>query len=581
MSSAIQALAALLKTERPVGDDIESLLVLLIRLQRRAGLILLEPTTRLSGKPGAVQLLLPAASGRATLSVKLLSTVMKLLEDAHSALGHAQWQQLLDQLSQDVGFGMNTPRLLEAAHALDLPVIWLQADIFQVGHGSRSRWLQSTFTDESSNFAVRLARQKTHTNQRLRQAGLPVADQVVVTDVTHAVTMANRFGYPVVIKPADSDGGKGVYADLRDEGSLRTAHVEASRVSSNILLERHIPGRDYRLTIFHGALAWAVERQPAGITGDGHSTVQALISAANQQPVRQGGSHSLLKPLPADEEAQRILAEEGMSLVSVPDAGCFVPLRRNANVSSGGMPVAVNDRVHPDNAKLAIQAVEALRLDVGGVDLILPDIARSWRETGGVICEVNAQPQLNHLTAPHISRELLQRLLPAGGRIPILIVAGAPRDSDLPMWLMARLQASGYVAACATPQGIWLGDEQLAGAESAHRASEILLTNPRVSAAVISVADDSALQQGLFADRFDWLILDGSWWAVADDAPRRTLTFANYFAGHCSNRLLTVAGSPLSSLSMADKASGKRYESLSRAELALRLEEDFGGVDRS
>jgi len=572
----IQALSTLLETEPAASTDLETLMQFLIRLQRRAGLTVLEPLLQLPSQPDQLNYLLPAAAGRFTLSLQLITTVMKHLEDALSPLRLTDWQRLLDQLIEGAGFGMNTPRLLEAAHALDLPVIWLQADTFQIGHGHRSRWLQSTFTDQTSNLAARLARQKTHTHQRLRQAGLPVADQVVVSDVEHAVAIAARIGYPVVIKPADKDGGNGVFADLRDEASLRAAHLEASRVSSNIVLERHIHGRDYRLTVFHGELAWAVERQPAGVTGDGSTSIDTLIAIANRAPERLGGKHSLLKPLPVDEEARRILAEEGMSLTSVPDAGCFVPLRRNANVSSGGMPVAVNNQLHPDNIRLAIHAVEALRLDVGGVDLILPDISRSWRETGGVVCEVNAQPQLNHLTAPHISRDLLQRLLPSGGRIPILIIAGAAQDSDLPGWLAARLHDAGYAAAFATPQGVWLGDEQLAGAESAHRASEIVLTNPRVAAAVICVADDSALQQGLFADQFDWLILDGRAWS-AGDSQQRTLTFANYFVGHCSKRLLTVEDSPLSRLGIADRDSGKRFESLSRAELALRLLEDFEG----
>lgn len=571
---AIRALTDLLGAEPPAKADFAALLHALIALQRRAGLTLLEPLQKLPGQPDQLQFLLPAAAGRFSLSLQLITTVMQHLDAAQSALGNAEWQRLLDQLREGAVFGMNTPRLLEAAQALDLPVIWLQADMFQIGHGHRSRWLQSTFTDASSNLAVRLARQKVHTHQRLRQAGLPVAEQVVVPDVAAAVAMAARIGYPVVIKPADKDGGNGVFADLRDEASLRVAFAGAARVSENLVLERHVHGRDYRLTVFHGELAWAVERQPAGITGDGRSTIQALIARANQASERQGG-HSLLKPLPADDEARRVLAEEGMNLASVPDTGRFVPLRRNANVSSGGMPVAVTHTLHPDNRMLAIHAVEALRLDVGGVDLILPDISRSWRETGGVICEVNAQPQLNHMTAPHISRDLLQRLLPAGGRIPTLIIAGAPADSDLPAWLAAQLKQAGYRAAFSTPRGIWLGHEQLADAEPAHRASEILLTHPRVEAAVLSVADDSALQQGLFADQFDWLILDGRAWSEAD-ARQRTLTFANSFVGHCSQRLLTIEDSSLAGIGVADKISGRRFESASRAEMALWLVEEFG-----
>lgn len=574
LQQSLAALASLLATDPPATADLSALLHALVALQQHAGLLLFEPVQALASTPDQLQFLLPAAAGRFTLSLQLISTVLKQLDTEQPVLELADWQRLLEQLREGARFGMNTPRLIEAAHALDLPVIWLQADMFQVGHGQRSRWLQSTFTDATSNLSVRLARQKTHTHQRLRQAGLPVADQVVVANVEAAIAQANRFGYPVVIKPSDRDGGDGVFADLRDESALRIAFDAAASVSPNLVLERHVRGRDYRLTIFHGELAWAVERQPAGIAGDGHASIQALIDRANQEPERFGGD-SLLKPLPCDDEAQRVLAEEGLSLDAVPEAGRFVPLRRNANVSSGGMPVAVKHLAHPDNIRLAIHAVEALRLDIGGVDLILPDIARSWRETGGVICEVNAQPQLNHLTAPHISRDLLQRLLPQGGRIPLVVIAGAPDDSDLPHWLAARLRIAGYQTGLATPQGIWLDDEPLAGPQPAHLASEILLTHPRAGAAVISVADDSALQQGLFADRFDWLVVDGRAWS-GQEAKQRTLLFASFFVGNCHHRLLTTDDSPLAEAGMTDNLRGRRFQSLSRDAMSSLLIEDFG-----
>jgi hypothetical protein len=63
-----------------------------------------------------------------------------------------------------------------------------------------------------------------------------------------------------------------------------------------------------------------------------------------------------------------------------------------------------------------------LRLDLAGVDLLVPDIARSWRETGGGICEVNAQPQLSG----HLPRSLLPKLVSRRGRIPVVVLIGLP-----------------------------------------------------------------------------------------------------------------------------------------------------------
>ena len=41
-----------------------------------------------------------------------------------------------------------------------------------------------------------------------------------------------------------------------------------------------------------------------------------------------------------------------------------------------------------------MNAAQAVRLDLAGVDIILPDPKRSWFETGALVCEINAQPAL-------------------------------------------------------------------------------------------------------------------------------------------------------------------------------------------
>ena len=75
-------------------------------------------------------------------------------------------------------------------------------------------------------------------------------------------------------------------------------------------------------------------------------------------------------------------------------------LRSTANLSTGGTATDVTDVIHPDNRDMAVRAVTAIGLDVGGVDFLCPDIAESYKTVGGGICEVNAAPGFRMHVAP-------------------------------------------------------------------------------------------------------------------------------------------------------------------------------------
>ena len=72
-----------------------------------------------------------------------------------------------------------------------------------------------------------------------------------------------------------------------------------------------------------------------------------------------------------------MLDRQGCTLDTVPAAGQQVWLRDNANLSTGGTSRDVTDRVHPDVARLCLRVAALVGLDVAGIDLRLPDIARA------------------------------------------------------------------------------------------------------------------------------------------------------------------------------------------------------------
>ncbi|KPQ37992.1 MAG: putative D-alanine-D-alanine ligase, partial [Porphyrobacter sp. HL-46] len=354
--------------------------------QAAAGLPICETARVLDDLPEGGRCQIPSLGrsiGPLSALLQCLLAVMPILIEGRRDLPlENELMRLHGVLAKSNFRSSNMPRFVRAAHGLRLPFRELPGQFLLLGEGVHGRWLDSTFTDATPFIATQLARGKLLGAAHLRLAGLPVPPHRRAATVAEAQAAARALGYPVVVKPADLDGGTGVAAGLQDAEDVARAYEAARRHSASIIVEKHIEGRDYRLTVFQGEVVWAVERVPAGVTGDGKACIAELVAAANADPRRGSGDHAPLKRLMLDDEANALLAQSGISADTVPPAGCFIRLRRAANVASGGMPVAVFERVHPDNAQLAVRAAAALRLDLAGVDLIIPDIARSWREGG-------------------------------------------------------------------------------------------------------------------------------------------------------------------------------------------------------
>jgi len=486
-------------------------------------------------QPGSVWLAVPAlereyAASRVALGW-VIGAVNQVLSNQSSDDLEGSLPVLNARLRSRAPAGMNTLRFLQAAHDSGIPWRRIANNVFQFGWGARARWMDSSLTDVTPSISAGLARDKRATVQVLRQAGIPVPAHAPVADAEEAVKVAEQLGFPVVVKPADQDGGLGVAAGLSTAEAVTKAFAAARAFSNTILVEKHFEGNDYRLQVFQGEVFWAVHRVPGGVTGDGSSTVAELLAITNADPRRgDPGGNALLKRIDIDEEARELLQEQGLTLEAV------VRLRRAANVATGGVPVPVLDVVHPDNLALAVRAARVLRLDLAGVDLLIQDIRRSWLETGAAICEVNAQPQL----WPTLPAYLLKRLVKGQGRIPVLMVLGDVSDEAWFAQLLANLPVNRPGLGVATPEGVTIGAQTVRKAPcTAFQGGVALISDPQVEMAVICVGDERVLEAGLPVDRFDVLVLAGS--PVSSDNAqgwKRWWSFAQSIAPMCSGPII-------------------------------------------
>ncbi len=493
-------------------SSVEWVVDVIYLLQSSADMAIFEKGRILNLKPGQAVCQVPINLNSVKPLVQVLAVLFQVISSRTADSGLSELQKrltlattLLQKFSPG---GANVPHFLRAAFELGIPFQPLQGGVFSYGQGRRTRWMDSSFTDETPQIAAKMARNKVLAAAMLRQAGLPVADHKVVTTAEEAVKVAGLLGYPVVVKPADLDGGVGVAARLLSAETVEAAFHKCKAHSSNILVEKHVEGKDFRVVVYHDEVIGAFERVPGGVTGDAVHTVEELVIQLNSDPRRGEGKHNFLKLLHLDNEALEFLQEVGLSLSSIPAIGRFVRLRGAANISSGGVPVEVLDRVHPDNRRLAIRAAKALRLDLAGVDILIPDVSCSWRESGAFICEVNGQPNLRSLV--HLYVPVLCKQIPGDGRVPTVVVFGAPEERDSVHQIELQLLEKGMVAGCHDFRGVRVdGEVVLDGALTPFRAGKILSFDRAVAALILSVNDDSVLKTGLPFARFDLLVLAG------------------------------------------------------------------------
>ncbi len=321
-----------------------------------------------------------------------------------------------------------------------------------------------------------------------------------------AVRAAEKIGYPVVVKPLSGNHGRGVSINLRTPEEVEVGFAKASEHGKTSIVESYIDGFDHRLLVINGQLVAAAKRVPGHVVGDGKNTIERLVEIVNEDPRRGVGHEKVLTRLEFDHQAERLLAKLGYDKDTVPAEGEIVYLRSTANLSTGGTAIDVTDIVHPDNREMAIRAIRAIDLDIGGVDFLTRDISESYRDAGGGICEVNAGPGFRMHVAPSegtprdVAGPVIDMLFPPDtpSRIPVAAVTGTNGKTTTCRMLAHILKMSGKTVGLTSTDGVYIGGKlSVPGDMTGPVSSQMILRDPSVDAAVMETARGGMLRSGL------------------------------------------------------------------------------------
>lgn len=330
-------------------------------------------------------------------------------------------EKVIKPLHRIVTAGKSTIPVLRVAHSLGIPFTHLGLGVYQLGWGSKARRLDRSTCELDSAIGSKLAQNKVSTANILRAAGLPAPVHGVVTTEQEALSVAQKIGFPVVIKPTDRDRGEGVTVDISDEAGLKTAFTHAQKLSKSkqVIVERQVSGVCHRLFIANDKLLYAVKRHPMSVIGDAKRTIEALVDGeVVEQANKPPWSRSEIKPI--DDLALKAFESLGFCAEFVPDKGVMVPLRRIESTEWGGVDQEVTAAVHPENLYISLQAAKLFGLHVAGIDIISPDITKPWYANGAIINEVNFAPLFGgaEISRSHIPL-FFAEFIDGDGKIPI------------------------------------------------------------------------------------------------------------------------------------------------------------------
>jgi cyanophycin synthetase len=417
----------------------------------------------------------------------------------------------LIERAQDLALGPTTAALVSEAQQRDIPAIRLdQASLVQLGYGKYQQRIRASTTSRTSNIAVETASDKSLSLWLLEEVGIPVPRHALVRSANEAAEAAHLLGFPLVTKPLDVSHGRGVSLNLNSVEDVRQGYEIANQYNRNVLVERFLEGRDFRVLVINNEVAAVAERVPAHVVGDGTRTIAQLVEEVNRDPRRGIGHEKVLTRIRIGQQAERLLAQAGYTLDTVLAPGEVFYLASTANLSTGGTSIDCTTEANYETLELARRAAMVIGLDIAGVDIITPDITQPLREVGGGIVEVNAGPGFRMHLQPssgqmrNVARAVIEMLFPTGtpSRIPIVSITGTNGKTTVARMVAHILKMHGERVGLTTTDGIYIdGELHMQGDLTGPWSARMVLKDPTIESAVLETARGGILREGLGFDR--------------------------------------------------------------------------------
>jgi D-alanine-D-alanine ligase-like ATP-grasp enzyme len=229
-----------------------------------------------------------------------------------------------------------------------------------------------------------------------------------INDISNIINNVNKnLNYPIVVKPNNSCCGILVFINILNENELfeilknNFLNIKYSK----IILEDFILGNSYRILCYKNEILDIYIRKLPYIIGNNINTIEELVNTYNINNKNKKGildnvviNESYLKK--KNLNSKSILNKNEKTLIfELPKKGSIL---KRININS----------VHKDNINIFKTLYNIFNIKLFGIDLIIPDITKSYKVQKYSILELNKNPSLmNHYIIDkknHIIKKVIQ-----------------------------------------------------------------------------------------------------------------------------------------------------------------------------
>jgi cyanophycin synthetase len=185
-------------------------------------------------------------------------------------------------------FRSGTRSILRAADRRSIGIFKLFENerVFILKKGGKVFWFRGPRTSISNPVSLWIIKDKHLTKEILEQINFPYPKGYSVSTTQEALSAAKKMGFPLVIKPRSYEGGMGVFLNVNSMAKVEKFFKSASKYDKDVLLEKQIEGKYYRITLVGHKIAGILETRGILLTGNGKNTVEELIKEYNKKAVK-------------------------------------------------------------------------------------------------------------------------------------------------------------------------------------------------------------------------------------------------------------------------------------------------------
>jgi cyanophycin synthetase len=367
-----------------------------------------------------------------------------------------------------------TFHLLEYAYKINLPFIRLYHNLFQFQYGNQQKRIWKGYGPNTNNVGVEVSCDK-HETKTMIAPFIRVPEGKVCSSRKDAVEFFESIKRPVVLKPLYGNKSRSVFLHVTSKAEVLKVFSKIQQQGfEDIIIEEMLEGSHYRVLVIGDKIVGVLQYKTVCVKGDGKSTIQKLMES---QINKYQNLESYLVRWNIDLSSHSNHPQFLYYLEKMGKTPDFI-LKKDEIINignNGSFTKDVLESVHPQTKLQILVAVQAIGLDIAGVDVIAKDISIPLDDQDGGVCEINAKPSWSdHFVYPSKNINLAKEIIEysflgnknlsnknnAMSMFPILSFVGAMPISfkkKLEHFLLKYYSNIGW----ATEHGIFVNSESL------------------------------------------------------------------------------------------------------------------------